>query len=178
MEGENYMKKRGRVLILLITAALAIEPLQLVYAEPAVDNLTGTVSQETGAEIRDENESAQPEPKPGWVSVEKGYQWRQEDGSFLQQSGWVTIQGKKYYLQKGGIRYSGWQTFKQKKRYYLSNGVLASKRWVKDNGQFYYIRKNGTPVPAGRWLTVKGRKYYIGKKMASLSHSPHVHRAN
>ena len=54
MEGENYMKKRGRVLILLITAALAIEPLQLVYAEPAVDNLTGTVSQETGAEIRDE----------------------------------------------------------------------------------------------------------------------------
>ena len=57
MEGENYMKKRGRVLILLITAALAIEPLQLVYAEPAVDNLTGTVSQETGAEIRDENES-------------------------------------------------------------------------------------------------------------------------
>ena len=66
MEGENYMKKRGRVLILLITAALAIEPLQLVYAEPAVDNLTGTVSQETGAEIRDENESAQPEPKPGW----------------------------------------------------------------------------------------------------------------
>lgn len=25
MEGENYMKKRGRVLILLITAALAIE---------------------------------------------------------------------------------------------------------------------------------------------------------
>ncbi len=38
----------------------------------------------------------------------------------------VTIQGKKYYLQKGGIRYSGWQTFKQKKRYYLSNGVLAS----------------------------------------------------
>ena len=49
MEGENYMKKRGRVLILLITAALAIEPLQLVYAEPAVDNLTGTVSQETGA---------------------------------------------------------------------------------------------------------------------------------
>ena len=49
------MKKRGRVLILLITAALAIEPVQLVYAGPAVDNLTGTVSQETGAEIRDEN---------------------------------------------------------------------------------------------------------------------------
>ena len=47
MEGENYMKKRGRVLILLITAALAIEPLQLVYAEPAVAiHLTsGTVSQ-------------------------------------------------------------------------------------------------------------------------------------
>ena len=65
MEGENYMKKRGRVLILLITAALAIEPLQLVYAEPAVDNLTGTVSQETGAEIRDENESAQPSSLDG-----------------------------------------------------------------------------------------------------------------
>ncbi len=68
MEGENYMKKRGRVLILLITVALAIEPLQLVYAEPAVDNLTGTVSQETGAEIRDENESAQARAET-WLGI-------------------------------------------------------------------------------------------------------------
>ncbi len=160
------MKKRSRILVLILTAMLATEPVQIVYAETA--EATPVTSESTSVNPKEENadNSAVVPPKadPGWVSVEKGYQWRQEDGTFLQKSGWVTIKGKKYYLQKGGIRYSGWQTFKQKKRYYLSNGVLASKRWVKDNGQFYYIRKNGTSAPKSKWLTVKGKRYYIGRK--------------
>ena len=52
MEGELYEEERSCADFVIITAALAIEPLQLVYAEPAVDNLTGTVSQETSRDKR------------------------------------------------------------------------------------------------------------------------------
>ena len=54
--------------------------------------------------------------------------------------------------------------YKNKRRYYLSNGDRAKNRWVKNQGKYYYIRKNGTSAPSGKWLTVKGRDYYIGKK--------------
>ena len=40
------MKKRGRVLVLLMTALLAAEPMQMVYAESAgtVANMSGSVT--------------------------------------------------------------------------------------------------------------------------------------
>lgn len=160
------MKKRSRILVLLMAAMLATEPAQLVMAE-AIDQITAVPegdSNNSEEEATDDSVNTPVRVEPGWVAVEKGYQWRLEDGTYLQESGWVTIQGKKYYLQKGGIRYSKWQAYKQKKRYYLSDGTFARNRWVKDGGHYYYVRKNGTPVPAGRWLTVKGRRYYIGKK--------------
>lgn len=156
------MKKRGRILVLLMTAMLAAEPMQMVYAESAgnVANVSGSV---TDVNPGDGTNSVVPIVS-GWVKAAKGYQYRQADGTFIQKSGWVTIEGKKYYLQKGGIRYQGWQTYKKKKRYYLFNGQMAKNRWIKENGQYYYIRKDGTSAPAGKWLTVKGKKYYICKK--------------
>ena len=53
------MKKRSRILVLILTAMLSTEPVQIVYAETA-------------------------EATPVWVAAEKGYQWRQEDGTLLQ----------------------------------------------------------------------------------------------
>ena len=160
------MKKRSRILVLILTAMLSTEPVQIVYAETA--EATHVTSESTSVNPKEENadNSAVVPPKadPGWVAVEKGYQWRQEDGTLLQKSGWVTINGRKYYLHKSGIRYSGWQIYKNKKRYYLSNGDAARNRWIKYKGNYYYIRKNGTSAPKSKWLTVKGKRYYIGRK--------------
>ena len=160
------MKKRSRILVLILTAMLSTEPVQIVYAETA--EATPVTSESTSVNPKEENadNSAVVPPKadPGWVAVEKGYQWRQEDGTLLQKSGWVTINGRKYYLHKSGIRYSGWQIYKNKKRYYLSNGDAARNRWIKYKGNYYYIRKNGTSAPKSKWLTVKGKRYYIGRK--------------
>lgn len=126
------MKKRSRILVLILTAMLSTEPVQIVYAETA--EATPVTSESTSVNPKEENadNSAVVPPKadPGWVAVEKGYQWRQEDGTLLQKSGWVTINGRKYYLHKSGIRYSGWQIYKNKKRYYLSNGDAARNRWI------------------------------------------------
>ena len=135
------MKKRSRILVLILTAMLSTEPVQIVYAETA--EATHVTSESTSVNPKEENadNSAVVPPKadPGWVAVEKGYQWRQEDGTLLQKSGWVTINGRKYYLHKSGIRYSGWQIYKNKKRYYLSNGDAARNRWIKYKGNYYSI---------------------------------------
>lgn len=96
------MKKRSRILVLILTAMLSTEPVQIVYAETA--EATPVTSESTSVNPKEENadNSAVVPPKadPGWVAVEKGYQWRQEDGTLLQKSGWVTINGRKYYLHK------------------------------------------------------------------------------
>ena len=169
------MKKRSRILVLILTAMLSTEPVQIVYAETAEP--THVTSESTSVNPKEENadNSAVVPPKadPGWVAVEKGYQWRQEDGTLLQKSGWVTINGRKYYLHKSGIRYSGWQIYKNKKRYYLSNGDAARNRWIKYKGNYYYIRKNGTSAPKSKWLTVKGKRYYIGRKGYRLTGLDH-----
>lgn len=90
------MKKRGRILVLLMTAMLAAEPMQMVYAESAgnVANVSGSV---TDVNPGDGTNSVVPIVS-GWVKAAKGYQYRQADGTFIQKSGWVTIEGKKYYL--------------------------------------------------------------------------------
>lgn len=90
------MKKRSRILVLILTAMLSTEPVQIVYAETA--EATHVTSESTSVNPKEENadNSAVVPPKadPGWVAVEKGYQWRQEDGTLLQKSGWVTINGR------------------------------------------------------------------------------------
>lgn len=156
------MKKKGRILVLLMAAMLAAEPIQMVHAETP-ETVTAVPGSAANGDSKDGTGDNVSEVVSGWIKVQNGYQYRQADGTFLKKSGWVTIEGKKYYLQKGGIRYQGWQTYKKKKRYFLSNGQMAKSRWIKINGQYYYIRKDGTSAPAGKWLTLKGKKYYINK---------------
>ena len=89
------MKKRSRILVLILTAMLSTEPVQIVYAETA--EATHVTSESTSVNPKEENADnsvVPPKADPGWVAVEKGYQWRQEDGTLLQKSGWVTINGR------------------------------------------------------------------------------------
>ena len=95
-----------------------------------MDNLTGTVSQETRSRDEMRMKVLSPSQKPGWVSVEGD-----PSGGRRMVVSFSSLDGLrsrvKTLLFRRWYRYSGWQTFKQKKRCYLSNGVLASKRWVK-----------------------------------------------
>lgn len=116
----------------------------------------------------------------GWVTL-KGRVYYLKKG--IRRTGLISVKGKKYYLdpykksgrriingatyyfdKKTGAACTGWQVVKEKKRFFLKNGKMAQTRWIKLNGKYYYIRKNGTPAPASTWLTVDGKRYYIGKK--------------
>lgn len=67
------MKKRSRILVLILTAMLSTEPVQIVYAETA--EATHVTSESTSVNPKEENadNSAVVPPKadPGWVAVEK-----------------------------------------------------------------------------------------------------------
>jgi glucan-binding repeat-containing protein len=95
-------------------------------------------------------------------------------------TGWKTISDKKYYFNSKGEMQTGF--VKVKGDYYLLNseGVLQlttkkqgvtidedgvchiKKGWYKDSkGRYYYRNANGSTAK-NKWITTKGKKYYVG----------------
>lgn len=160
------MKKK--MIAMVLAAVLAAGPAQGVYAENADAAASTTVTE------------VQQKVQPGWVKVKKSYRWRQEDGSYLNTPGWVTLEGKTYYLKKDGTRYTGFLTLNGKK-YYLNPSLTYGFRRV--NGKRYYFdwatgaartgwqtvkKKTRYFLKAGnmassRWINLKGKYYFIKK---------------
>lgn len=80
--------------------------------------------------------------------------------------GLKTVNGKKYYFDKttGAAVTSQFVTIKNKTYYFDSNGCMVKGKWVKYNGHYYYLKKNGVRTTAGSWLTLSSGTYYISKK--------------
>lgn len=61
-------------------------------------------------------------------------------------SGWLTVDGKKYYMNPSTCeRESGWVTVDGEK-YYLSSstGALVTNQWIDDN---HYVGEDGSLIP-------------------------------
>ena len=139
------MKKK--MVAMVLAAVLAVAPAQGIYAESADAAGSTTVTE------------VQQKVQPGWVKVKKSYRWRQEDGSYLNTPGWVTLEGKIYYLKKDGTRYTGFLTLNGKK-YYLNPSLTYGFRRV--NGKRYYFDWATGAVRTG-WQTVKKKTRYFLK---------------
>ena len=112
----------------------------------------------------------EPAPVPKAQIIKKGkyYYYKAANGTIRKKAGFVTADGKKYYVRKGGKIYTS-KSFKIKKKYYRADkyGVIqtgvyswkgnlcysdASGVWRKKegfiswNGNTYYSRKDGTSV--------------------------------
>lgn len=53
----------------------------------------------------------------------------------------------------------GWYVKDGNYSYYLCAGVKLKNSWLQDEGNYYYLDENGTPVTG--WRTVDGRSYYF-----------------
>lgn len=96
----------------------------------------------------------------GWVKNKKGaYQWRYADGTYLKKAGWVTLDGKRYYLNADGTRKKGLVTIK-KKLYYLHPCVTYGVVTVK--GKTYYFDEKTGAARKG-WQVINGKKCYMKK---------------
>lgn len=98
-----------------------------------------------------------------WKTVGgKKYYFDKETGAA--KTKWQTIGKYKYYFSTKGVMQKKWVTIKSK-RYYFSkvNGRLLTNYWLKYNGKWYYLNKNGTPYLNCKKV-IKGKQYKFNKK--------------
>ncbi len=108
-----------------------------------------------------------PAPVPAATSqiIKKGkyYYYKYSNGKIRKKAGFVTVNGKKYYVKKGGkIRTS--KTFKVKKKYYRANKYGVIKTGVyKWKGYLYYSSASGVLRKKEGFITWNGNRYFVKK---------------
>ena len=142
-----------------------------VLAETESQTDTGGESVQTvvSAEANDTNTQV-TEPKPATTVptakiVKKGkyYYYKDAKGKIRTKAGFVTVDGKKYYVRKGGkIKTNA--TFKIKKKYYRADKYGVIKTGVyKWNGYYYYSDASGVLRKTAGFVTWNGNSYYVKK---------------
>ena len=122
-----------------------------------VDEISG------GPEQAGEEASREPEAKAEIIKKGKNYYYREADGKIRKKSGFVTVDGKKYYIRKGGkIRTN--RTFKVNKKYYRANKYGVIKTGVYSwNGKLYYSYTSGVWRRREGFVHWKEQTYYVTK---------------
>ena len=99
----------------------------------------------------------------GWVKKEDGYYWQKADGTFLEESGWKELDGKRYFLAEKGRRTEGWLIQKEGK-YYLDpeTGVLVTGPKEVDGKKYYFEPSGEIPGKmAEGWKEIEKQTYYF-----------------
>ena len=95
----------------------------------------------------------------GWVKAGAKQYYYVPSTGLLAGRGWVTDNGKTYFVNSDGSMHTGWGTM-YGQRYYCDpvTGVLAGRGWVTDNGKTYFVNSDGS-MHTG-WGTMYGQRYY------------------
>lgn len=107
--------------------------------------------------------TAQPAPKAAIIKKGKYYYYRYANGKIRKKKGFVTVDGKRYYVRKGGkIRTS--KTFRIKKKYYRAgkDGVIKTGVY-KWKGKLYYSNSKGVWRKKKGFVSWNGNLYYLKK---------------
>lgn len=98
--------------------------------------------------------------KTGWQTDGKHY-WYLDENGIRAKKGFLTVNGKKYYIGSDGYRASGWKKIGGKYYYFSKKTGAMQKGWLKVNGKFYYLNSKGQRVTG--WVKTGGNKYYMNK---------------
>ena len=77
--------------------------------------------------------------------------WYHFDANGIMQTGFLTLNGKMYYLQSSGAMKTGWQKISNTWYYFDSSGAMVSSGWKWINSKCYYFDKNGK-MAANTWI--------------------------
>ena len=101
------------------------------------------------------------ETKTGFVTINGKSYYINEDGS--KQKGWLELNGKKYYFNATtGVQVKGWATdSKGRKRYFSKNAGVMLTGWLTDSKDQKRYFDPSTGFMQTKWLTLNGRKYYF-----------------
>lgn len=139
-------------------------------SEPAADG-TAAEAVQTEASTETGNTTAQTaKPREETIAatakiIKKGryYYYKYANGKIRKNAGFVTLDGKKYYVRKGGkIKTNA--TFRIKKKYYRANkyGVIMTGVY-KWNGSLYYSDASGVLRKTAGFVKWNGNSYYVKK---------------
>ena len=82
--------------------------------------------------------------------------WYHFDANGIMQTGFLTLNGKTYYLQSSGAMKTGWQKISNTWYYFDGSGAMVSNSWRWINSKCYYFDKNGK-MAADTWIG----EYYV-----------------
>ena len=82
--------------------------------------------------------------------------WYHFDANGIMQTGFLTLNGKTYYLQSSGAMKTGWQKISNTWYYFDSSGAMLSNGWRWINSKCYYFDKNGK-MAVDTWIG----EYYV-----------------
>ena len=82
--------------------------------------------------------------------------WYHFDTNGIMQTGFLTLNGKTYYLQSSGAMKTGWQKISNTWYYFDGSGAMVSNGWKWINSKCYYFDKNGK-MAADTWIG----EYYV-----------------
>lgn len=105
--------------------------------------------------------AAKRRSQTGWKSDGTNYWYIRADGT-QPKSCLETIDGKTYYFNAKGYRYSGWKKLNGSYYYFRKNGTMKTGGWLKIKTKKYYLDP-ATGARQSGWLTVDGEKYYLSK---------------
>lgn len=94
----------------------------------------------------------------GWKTENGKKYYVKSDGTY-QKNSWLKVNGKMYYFDASGVMQTGWKTINNKKYYLGTDGVRVSG-WKVINGNTYCFNSDG--VMQTGWQEKDGKKYYLG----------------
>ena len=110
-----------------------------------------TVQPSTAATTTEMQATETPKPFTGWRKAADNVHYQYFKNNVIQKKKWITVGGKKYYLDKNGYRVIGLVKIGNKHYYFNTKGVLQKKKWISSNGEDYYVSSNGA-VLKSQWL--------------------------
>lgn len=111
--------------------------------------------------IRVSASDVQAATKTGFQTINGKTYYIDKDGS--KHKGWLELNGTKYYFNtKTGVQQKGWMTdSKGNKRYFTSKAGAMVTGWLENSkGQKRYFDKS-TGIMKTKWMTLSGKKYYF-----------------
>lgn len=153
----TYYEHAANYDLVLNTDLLAAPPVPT--EQLATDSGTGADKPQPATEAKTED-AAEKKAFTGWKKASDGVSYQYFKSDKLQKSKWITVNGKKYYLDKNGYRVTGLYKIDSEQYYFNSKGVLQKKKWVSYEGSDYYVGPSGY-IWKKQWLYKKGIRVYV-----------------
>jgi glucan-binding YG repeat protein len=146
------LKKLKRILLSFICFLL----LSLIPTASYAYSSTTSYGKTSGVTTTRENTAY---TKNGWQKVSGKWHFYQ---SGIKTIGWLSDNGKWYYLDTNGVMKTGW-LFLNSKWYYLDSAGAMKTGWLYDR-TWYYLNPSGDMAKG--WIKDHGVRYYLGKSGA------------